>query len=378
MVQNVGNFLKFDLNANSRFGRLPGIIIGAQLSSIFGLVKSFSVNYIMYIVVSQLSKQSRPIKYLQLFFMKNLQFEFLEAAGFAFCFTGISVISIELMSTKYRSLGNTTPMIAYPVGVVLLGLAAMYVHDFRWVMRIFHIPGLFVFTYFFLLPESVRWLLVTGRIGRAVKILKRIAAINGKKLSEKTIESIQLRYSAQFIAKKHSTDINESVTNESVLQLFWTVLKSKTLCLRFINCCYQWIACVFSYYGISLSSTQIPGTDRYVSFIIVGAIEFPSDLLAQPLFNRFKRRILLSIAFTVTAISIIITPFIPKESAWVVLLLFVVGKAAISFAFSGIYMYTAEQWPTNIRNTIMNTCSMIGRVGSMISPFAVILVRHLI
>lgn len=73
---------------------------------------------------------------------------------------------------------------------MLLGVAAMYVHDFRILMRIFYIPGLFVFAYFWLVPESTRWLLATGRTDRAIETLKRIARFNRRELSEKTIEGI--------------------------------------------------------------------------------------------------------------------------------------------------------------------------------------------
>lgn len=105
------------------------------------------------------------------------------------------------------------------------------------------------------------------------------------------------------------------------------------------------------------------------------SIEIPGNLLAQLLLNRMKRRILLVVAFILAALSIIATQFIAKEYSWLVLLCFVIGKGAITIAFTTLSLYTAEQWPTNIRNTIMNTCSMIGRTGSMLAPFAAILVN---
>lgn len=103
--------------------------------------------------------------------------------------------------------------------------------------------------------------------------------------------------------------------------------------------------------------------------------EIPGNLLAQLLLNRMKRRILLFVAFILAALSIIATQFIPKEYSWLVLLCFVIGKGSITIAFTTLSLYTAEQWPTSIRNTIMNTCSMIGRTGSMLAPFAAILVN---
>lgn len=125
---------------------------------------------------------------------------------------------------------------------------------------------------------------------------------------------------------------------------------------------------------MSQSSTQIAGTDRYVSFCTVMSIEIPANIIAQLLLNHMKRRVLLFVAFILAALSIIATSLIPKEYSWAVLLCFVVGKCAITVGFTTNYLFTSEQFPTSIRSTILNTCSMIGRIGSMVAPFAVHLV----
>lgn len=36
--------------------------------------------------------------------------------------------------------------------------------------------------------------------------------------------------------------------------------------------------------------------------------------------------------------------------------------------------YTSELWPTPLRTTIMNSCSMTGRVGATIAPLTALLV----
>lgn len=107
-------------------------------------------------------------------------------------------------------------------------------------------------------------------------------------------------------------------------------------------------------------------------------IEIPSALLSQFLLTRMKRRTLLGGSFILTSIATISTIFIPATYSWVVQFSFFVGKFSISVVFAVIYLYSCEQFPTNIRNTIMNTCSMIGRIGSVLAPFVVVLVRSLL
>lgn len=242
------------------------------------MAKSFSVNYYMYIVVRPFKHNLEIVrlkcnKIESLFFW---QLEFLEASAFTFLFTGIFVFTVELQSSRYRVLGSILISIAYAVGEMLLGLVAMYVHDFRILMRIFYIPGLFVFAYFWLVPESTRWLLATGRTDRAIETLKRIARFNRRELSEKTIEAIKFRYSTEMPAENRSTENHDE--NQTMFQLLCTVFKSKRLFLRLLACCYQWSACTFSYYGLSQSSTQIAGANPYVSFVVVMSIEIPGKL----------------------------------------------------------------------------------------------------
>lgn len=128
---------------------------------------------------------------------------------------------------------------------MVLGFVGFYVHDFRILMRIFYIPGLFVFVFYFMVPESTRWLLATGRTDRAINTLKRIAKFNRRELSENTINALKLRY------KQQSIEQNECAMEiPSLFQLLGMVLKSRKLTIRFILSCYQWIACCFCYYGL--------------------------------------------------------------------------------------------------------------------------------
>lgn len=258
---------------------------------------------------------------------------------------------------------------------MLLGFTAMYIHDFRYLIRALYTPGLLIMLYFWWVPESVRWLLVTGQVDRAIKTLKQTASVNRKQLSNKSIEMMNLVYSANSIAKNNNDQT--TATESSMLRSLCSILKSKTLCFRFLNCCFCWMSCCFNYYGLSLISTHVSDGNRYVSFIFVTAVEIPGILIALPLLNRTKRRKLMFTTLALGAISIIVTPWIPESKSTIVLIFFMIGKASITCAFTVLYIFTAEQWPTNLRTTIMNLCSMIGRIGAMVAPLTAILVSVL-
>lgn len=291
----------------------------------------------------------------------------------AYAFAGLYVFVIELLNEKNRVYGNVALALGVSVGSLLFGIAVMFEHDFRVVLRMFHIPGIFVLLYFCFISESVHWLLATGRIDRGIAAIKRIAKFNRLELSETSIESIKLKYSPSISAQEKSNE--KHVENQSVLRLFWKMLKTRTLCLRFLNICFQWILTYFSNLGLYQYSIQIPNVDRYVSYLIMISADIPGTILVQLLMNRVKRKTLLFSAHFLVGISIVVTSFIPKEYPWIVIFCFVIAKSLLHLATVVMNQFTSEQFPTNIRTTVLNIASTCAQIGSMIAPFIVILVR---
>lgn len=147
--------------------------------------------------------------------------EFLEAAAHGCAFTTIYVFAIEQLNEKHRVFGNVLMVYGGSVGNLLFGIAVMFEHDFRIILFAFNVPGLLVFFYYLFVCESVRWLLASGRIDRAIMTMKRIAKFNRRELSEKTIETIKQKYSTTIFAKSKSDgNTKECVKNRSVLHLF--------------------------------------------------------------------------------------------------------------------------------------------------------------
>ena len=44
------------------------------------------------------------------------------------------------------------------------------------------------------------------------------------------------------------------------------------------------------------------------------------------------------------------------------------GKFGVSSALAVMFVYTAELFPTNMRNTALGTCSLFARIGGMLAP----------
>lgn len=263
--------------------------------------------------------------------------------------------------------------LAFPIGEILLGIVAAYVHDFRQLLQILHAPGLLMIIYLWKYPESIRWLLIKGRTEQAIKVLQQTASVNRRTLSSSSIAYIQNTYSVKSTANNIESN-DEMLT---ICQSLHYILKSKCLMLRFISCCFIWIACCFCYYILSLRATKIAGENRYVNFIFMSAIEFPGILLAVPLLKKMRRKRMMFTLLFMTAIFAFVVTLIPADQSVLMLIAFLISKASITCAINAVYVYTVECWPTNIRNTVMNCCSMVGRLGAMVAPLIAVLVSRL-
>ena len=59
---------------------------------------------------------------------------------------------------------------------------------------------------------------------------------------------------------------------------------------------------------------------------------------------------------------------------WVTVLLSLLGKAGSSSAFSTVFLYSAEFFPTTVRNSALGVANFSARLGGMIAPYIVDLV----
>lgn len=102
--------------------------------------------------------------------------------------------------------------------------------------------------------------------------------------------------------------------------------------------------------------------------------EIPSAILTYFLLKSVGRRTAISLNSIIMGVSLLISSFIPTHYTLLIRICFSIGMMATSSALAVVYVFTAEIWPTAHRNTLMNICSMIGRIGSMLAPLTILLV----
>lgn len=285
------------------------------------------------------------------------------------------VLCVEWVSTKHRVMSSTIVSLIYPLGEILLGLAAMYYDHYRSFLVFVYTPALLIIFYFWLVPESIRWLVVTGQHKKALKMLRNTAQKNNTIISDKSYAILRQTCNASMLAIDKIDDSEQehdgTKNNESVMEIF----KHRILIIRLIVCSLCWIMVTHIFYGLSLSATKIADDDnKYLSYIVVMCAEVPAALISYFLLDYAGRRTTMCGAMVTAGVATIASTLIPIQQTIIIRLLFFIGMCATSCAFAVLYIYSAEIWPTPLRNTLMNLCSMVGRIGSILAPLTTLFV----
>ncbi|XP_075226744.1 organic cation transporter protein [Lycorma delicatula] len=335
-----------------RYGRKTVLAISCFIQSSIGLLRSVCPNYETYLA-------------LQFFgaFMCGAY-----NAGF--------VLGLEIVGPKKRVLGNAIICCFHSTGEAIVGLLMWVLKDWRLLSRFLFIPGLFSLIYLWIVPESIRWLIMKGKTEETLKIFNKMAKINKKELTL-NFNNNSLQQSNNVKKDTKVTTVKE-VPNEKGNVIFklpstssssiTEIIKSKRLILRLGECALCWMVITMVFFGLSLSSVSVAG-NKYFNFILTIAVELPGYMSTWLLMDVIKvgRRPSLSLSFLLTGLTCITFNFI-SGVPWAKFALFLLGKFSITFAFAVVYIHTAEMFPTEVRNSILGICSMSGHIGSMLAP----------
>ncbi|XP_071835837.1 organic cation transporter 1-like isoform X2 [Apostichopus japonicus] len=336
-----------------RFGRKPILFISLFVQGIVGTIQAFSSSFTMFIIVR--------------FFIGVLD------QGYELpVYTMVS----ELFTPRWRPYSFICMMNFWAGGILSLPIIAYFIRDWRYLQLAISIPFLFLPIFYWVVPESPRWLLSNGRYEEATAIVKKIAHFNGKGnveinfvpedtsgkteakesvfqyernvVMEEDINGVDQRQSSSTTEKHDhkvivtsslrcdSDGVNE-VTNTAVIcdsekdavdtkQVRQKDGQSKATpnsYLELFNGCKMslvslvlsmlWFVTAFSYYGLSLNAGHIAG-DPYLNVFLSGAVEIPSHFLATGIVVWFGRRWPIFIFLLVTGMACVGVSFIPEET----------------------------------------------------------------
>ncbi|XP_075975361.1 organic cation transporter protein-like isoform X2 [Anticarsia gemmatalis] len=337
-VHNIGMLVSLPILGyiSDRWGRKRALILSCTLVGAIGTLKAFSMNYEMYITV-----------------------EFLETIAGASTFPAAYILTIELLGQDKRVLTTAFLGIMLVLGGLSFAMLAKTFQYWRTFILVTYPPSLLFILYIYFLPESIRWLLSKGRKEEAVEIIMNAAKMNNVTLSDETMK--------QLTEEKAKPTEEKKIEKENEEGLWMQVFRSPIIMRRLAICSWWWITCTFVFYGLAINSVSLAG-DKYTNYMLVVSVEVIAVVTNALVLDRIGRKKTLLVAYTVCGLACVAIPFVPTSISWLATTLYLVGKVAITQAFSGIYMYTSELFPTHARHSLLGACSMVGRIGSIVAP----------
>ncbi|GFR90248.1 organic cation transporter protein [Elysia marginata] len=261
---------------------------------------------------------------------------------------------MELVGPNWRKFAGNAVNVFWSTGLFIEAGLAYMLRDWVYLQIAISVPLLPVFfCYVAFIQESPRWLLQQGRLDEASKVLENVAKKNGVVVPEK-VKNLQ------------------DVVQEKAEKNLWHLFTSTTLLIRSFIIFLNWMVASMIFYGLSLNSGDLSG-NVYVNFVLMATAELVSFLFALFVMDITGRKKLHCSSMIVGGVACLATMFPVmygrNDINWLTIALSLVGKFGSTVGFAVIYVYTAELFPTVLRNSIIGICSVCARIGGILAPF---------
>ncbi|XP_029439100.1 solute carrier family 22 member 4-like [Rhinatrema bivittatum] len=329
----IGSFISGQLS--DRFGRKVVLFATMAVQTGFSFIQVFSTSWEMFTVLFLIVGMGQISNYVAAF-----------------------ILGTEILGKSARIMFSTLGVcIFFAIGYMLLPLFAYFIREWRMLLLALTVPGMLCVPLWWIIPESPQWLISQGRIEEAEVILRKAAEKNG-------ITPPAILFDPAELQDLKSQQQQKYTCLDLVRTSNIRVLTSMTVLL--------WMIISIGYFGVSLNTPNLNG-DPFLNCFLLAVIEVPSYVLAWLLLRTLPRRYSISSILFLGGGVLLLIQLVPSDLNILSIILVMAGKLGITAAFSMIYVFTAELYPTVIRNMGVGLGSMSSRVGSVISPYFVYL-----
>ncbi|CAK6976290.1 Hypothetical predicted protein [Scomber scombrus] len=312
-----------------RFGRKPVLFATITVQTVFTFIQVFSSSWIMYTILLYINGLGQ---------MSN--------------FVAALVLGAETFTGNVRVLYSSMgTMLGFSAGYMILPFLAYFLRDWKSLQLALSVPCLVYIPFWWFIPESPRWLLSQGRVEEAEAIVRKAAKWN----------KVQ---APPVIFDNYSVNKTKTKENYNVLDL----LRNSSIRITTLILCFVSFTMITGYYCLSFNTSQLH-TDPYISCFISAAVEVPAYVSSWLALRYVPRRLSVIATCLLGAVSLFFIQLIPQSLSNLSLALEMAGKYFITTGASMMFTYTAELYPTVLRNTATGLCTTVSRMGSCITPF---------
>ncbi|ELK03113.1 Solute carrier family 22 member 4 [Pteropus alecto] len=328
-----GSFVSGQLS--DRFGRKSILFSTMAVQTGFSFFQIFSINWEMFTVLFVIVGMGQISNYVVAF-----------------------ILGTEILGKSVRIIFSTLGVcIFYAFGYMLLPLFAYFIRDWRMLLLALTVPGVLCVPLWWFIPESPRWLISQRRFREAEAIIQKAAKMNNVAAPAVIFDPMELQelkpleQQTVFILDLFRTRNISTITIMSVL---------------------LWMLTSVGYFALSLNAPNLHG-DAYLNCFLSALIEVPAYITAWLLLRTLPRRYIIAGVLFFGGGVLLLIQWVPADYNFLSIGLVMLGKFGVTSAFSMLYVFTAELYPTLVRNMAVGITSMASRVGSIIAPYFVYL-----
>ncbi|KAK6180247.1 hypothetical protein SNE40_012436 [Patella caerulea] len=311
-------------------------------------------------------------------------------------------IFVELCTTELRTLAGCTGGLAWTLSCMLLAPLAHFMQYYNWrYFQLATVAGLiYGIVIYWILDESLRWLVANNKVVRAEETMKKICKANKTDfdraravLHEQILECKQAAKMNKLHRQLEMLPITEKNEEENLLEkngspsagdtdmaepekyTILDILKHRDILKITCILGFIWAVNSLTYYGLFLTSSSMSG-NRFLNYFLNALVELPAMFIVFFALKRIGRRtlsvLLHALSGSALIISVTLVATVGTTSAGSIgsVVFSLVGKFAVTASFNCLFVLTPELFPTNMRNAGIGVASAVARVGGMLSPYS--------
>ncbi|MED6167494.1 Organic cation/carnitine transporter 4 [Stylosanthes scabra] len=340
--------------SDSFLGRKGSLTVACALNGIFGCITAFSPNYSIYTILRLLTGFS--------------------SGGVGLC---AFVLATEPIGPTKRGSAGMSTFYFFSSGIALVSLVAYIFQTWRHLYIAASIPSLlYVIIVIPFLSESPRWYLVRGRVTEATNIMASIASSNGRHLPKGVFLALDEEVSTNKKEENHDDEEELLLVEDKVAQIGsiidvirFPVTRTRLLVAIVLN-----FVGALVYYGISLNVANLE-TNLYMNVALNAIAEMPAFGITAVLLERFGRKPLTIGTMWFSGFFCLLGSLMKNVGIWKTIRMVcgILGIFGMAGTYNLLFIYTAELFPTVVRNAALGCTNQAAEMGAILAPIVVVL-----
>ncbi|KAL1368322.1 hypothetical protein AAHE18_02G113100 [Arachis hypogaea] len=316
--------------------RKESLMVVCALNTIFGCLTTFSPNYWIYVILRFLTSFS--------------------TGGVGLC---AFVFAIENIGPTKCGIAGMSTFYFFSIGIAILSAVAYVFQTWRELYIASSISSIL----FLILNHFVR-----RRVTEVMKIMSTIAFTNEKHFSSGVLLALGKKVEVEEEVKIEALTLaykNNSLENKDAVGGFIVdMLRSPITRIRLILMVAISFFCAIVYYGLSLNVVNLD-TNLDMNVVLNVVAEMPVYGITVILLDKFGRKPLAIGTMWFNGLFCLLVRMVCG----------ILGIFGMAGTYKLLFIYTAELFPTVVKNTALGCMTQAGQIGAILSQVVVVLER---